>query len=204
MPAMVELPRLAVGVVDLDVRRRRRLAATLDRGGIAVVAEALDAEGLAVNGAGRLDAVVLGADALGVPELEAIARVRGKPLESRVVAVIGSAGRRAMHGAVDAGANGVVLEDRLDECLALAVRAACAGQLTLPIDWRETAGTPTLSVRQKQVLAMVVLGCSNKEIARDLGLQEATVKLHMKTLYRKIGAQNRTQAALIAREMELF
>ena len=47
-------------------------------------------------------------------------------------------------------------------------------------------------------------GLSNKEIARELGIQEPTVKLHMKTLYRKIGAHNRTQAALIARDTGLF
>jgi DNA-binding NarL/FixJ family response regulator len=42
---------------------------------------------------------------------------------------------------------------------------------------------------------------SNKEVARALGIQEPTVKLHMKTLYRKIGIHNRTQAALIAKEV---
>ncbi len=47
-------------------------------------------------------------------------------------------------------------------------------------------------------------GKSNKEIARDLDIREPTVKLHVKTLYRKIGAANRTQAAMIAKEEGLF
>ena len=47
-------------------------------------------------------------------------------------------------------------------------------------------------------------GKSNKEIARDLDLSEPTVKLHVKTLYKKLGVANRTQAALIARDQGVF
>ena len=61
-----------------------------------------------------------------------------------------------------------------------------------------------LSKRELQVLQGLTEGKSNKEIARDLDVQEPTVKLHMKTLYRKIGASNRTQAALLARDAGLF
>ena len=61
-----------------------------------------------------------------------------------------------------------------------------------------------LSPRELQVLKGLTEAKSNKEIARDLDITEPTVKLHMKTLYRKVGAANRTQAALIARESGLF
>jgi two-component system nitrate/nitrite response regulator NarL len=61
-----------------------------------------------------------------------------------------------------------------------------------------------LTPRELQVLKGLTEGKSNKEIARDLDIQEPTVMLHMKTLYRKVGAANRTQAALIAREAGLF
>jgi DNA-binding NarL/FixJ family response regulator len=61
-----------------------------------------------------------------------------------------------------------------------------------------------LTERELQVLEGLTQGLSNKEIARQLDIQEPTVKLHMKTLYRKVGAANRTQAALIAREAGLF
>ena len=56
-----------------------------------------------------------------------------------------------------------------------------------------------LSQRERQVLRGICEGKSNKEIARDLDLQEVTVKLHVKTLSRKLGAKNRTHAAMIAR-----
>ena len=61
-----------------------------------------------------------------------------------------------------------------------------------------------LTRREAEVLEGLVEGKSNKEIARDLEVTEPTVKLHVKTLYRKIGAHNRTQAAMIARDAGLF
>lgn len=60
-----------------------------------------------------------------------------------------------------------------------------------------------LSQREQQVWEGLALGKSNKEIARDLDVRETTVKLHVKTLYRKLGVSNRTQAALLARECGL-
>lgn len=58
--------------------------------------------------------------------------------------------------------------------------------------------------REMDVLQGLTKGKSNKEIARDLDIREPTVKLHVKTLYRKIGASNRTQAAMIAKEQGVF
>ena len=57
-----------------------------------------------------------------------------------------------------------------------------------------------LTPREMDVLKLLSIGLANKEIARELDVQEPTVKLHIKTLYRKIGAKNRTHAAMIARE----
>jgi DNA-binding NarL/FixJ family response regulator len=60
-----------------------------------------------------------------------------------------------------------------------------------------------LTPRELDVLRRLCRGMANKEIARDLDLQEVTVKLHVKTLYRKIDARNRTHAAMIAKEAGL-
>ena len=57
--------------------------------------------------------------------------------------------------------------------------------------------------REVDVLRGLCRGLSNKEIARDLDLQEVTVKLHVKTLSRKLDARNRTHAAMIARSAGL-
>jgi DNA-binding NarL/FixJ family response regulator len=85
------------------------------------------------------------------------------------------------------------------------------GEQYAPLDFMTAAdATPQnpladkLTDREMQVLKGLTEGKSNKEIARDLDIQEPTVKLHMKTLYRKLDVANRTQAALAAREAGLF
>jgi DNA-binding NarL/FixJ family response regulator len=55
-----------------------------------------------------------------------------------------------------------------------------------------------------QTLEQLCIGLSNKEIARNLGVQEVTVKLHVKNVLAKLGVSNRTQAALLAKEKHLF
>jgi two-component system, NarL family, nitrate/nitrite response regulator NarL len=60
-----------------------------------------------------------------------------------------------------------------------------------------------LSAREREVLAGLCAGKANKEIARDLGLREPTIKLHVKLVCRKLEARNRTHAAMIAREAGL-
>ena len=57
---------------------------------------------------------------------------------------------------------------------------------------------PNLSMREREILRALVSGCSNKVIARELAITEATVKVHMKALLRKIEMTNRTQAAIWA------
>jgi two-component system nitrate/nitrite response regulator NarL len=61
-----------------------------------------------------------------------------------------------------------------------------------------TAVADKLSGRETQILSHLTLGSSNKHIARELGLAEATVKVHIKGILRKLKAANRTQAAMWA------
>lgn len=65
----------------------------------------------------------------------------------------------------------------------------------------QDAGAPHLTTREMDVLGHLLQGESNKVIASALGLQVVTVKLHVRSLCKKLGAQNRTQVALKAREM---
>ena len=67
-----------------------------------------------------------------------------------------------------------------------------------------TVAGAQLAPRELDVLKRLCGGLANKEIARELDLQEVTVKLHIKTLYRKIAAKNRTHAAMIAKEAGLY
>ena len=76
--------------------------------------------------------------------------------------------------------------------------------MTAPDDRDTHPIVEKLTARELQVLEGLSAGKSNKQIARDLDLTEPTIKLHMKTLYRKLDVNNRTQAAIIARDAELF
>ena len=85
-----------------------------------------------------------------------------------------------------------------------AVRLMAKGERFAPMglltaDMAPGAPLAALTAREVTVLRGICEGKSNKEIARDLGLQEVTVKLHVKTLSRKLEAKNRTHAAMIAK-----
>ncbi|QJE74828.1 response regulator transcription factor [Aerophototrophica crusticola] len=60
------------------------------------------------------------------------------------------------------------------------------------------AGLGTLTGRQREIFELLVEGCSNKEIARRLGVLEGTVKVHVRAMMQKLGARNRTQVAVLA------
>lgn len=68
----------------------------------------------------------------------------------------------------------------------------------------KTLNDINLTPRENEVLGFLMKGASNKEIARDLGLQVVTVKLHVRGICRKMNVKNRTQAAMHAREIGLL
>jgi DNA-binding CsgD family transcriptional regulator len=65
-------------------------------------------------------------------------------------------------------------------------------------------GIPQLSDRERSILHCLIQGASNKMIARRIGIAESTVKVHVKTILRKIRAHNRTQAAIWAMSNNVF
>ena len=64
----------------------------------------------------------------------------------------------------------------------------------MPRDLAAEGTRPTLTVRERQVLGMVVLGCTNAEIARRLYVAETTVKSHLSTAFAKLGVRSRNEA----------
>ena len=68
----------------------------------------------------------------------------------------------------------------------------------ITLEQRQGAGAPQLSEREQEILSCLVKGYSNKVIARQLGIADATVKVHVKALLRKLRVANRTQAAILA------
>ena len=128
-----------------------------------------------------------------------------------VAILSGSAPARTAKEALDAGAIGFIPKTMGAQSLLNAVRFMSAGEIYVPVElMRKEAEAPShpladkLSPREIEVLDGLCRGLSNKEIARELELQEVTIKLHVRTLCRKLDAKNRTQAALTAKEAGLF
>jgi DNA-binding NarL/FixJ family response regulator len=122
-------------------------------------------------------------------------QMRRRLPETRLVAVIPEDSRRGVRRALEAGAEGVVFETQLESTLTLTIRAVLAGQTVVPAPGRLELDRPTLSAREKQVLAMVVAGMSNRAIAGELFLAESTVKCHLSSAFSKLGVRSRNEAA---------
>ena len=128
----------------------------------------------------------------------------------RPVAILsGTASREIAETALKAGAAGFVPKTLASRSMVTAAKFMAAGEVFAPFNFMQQDGADganpaQLTRRESQVLRGICEGKSNKEIARDHELQEVTVKLHVKTLSRKLGARNRTHAAMIARDRNLI
>ena len=176
------------------------------------LASTLDAALDLIHSEEKFDLIMLDYNMPGMAGLNGLKRAMEASGGSPVALMSGIASRSVAEEALAFGAAGFVPKTLAAKTLVNAVRFMAMGEKYAPIDFM-TADDPTvapnplaqkLSRRELQVLEGLSKGKSNKEIARDLDLQEPTIKLHVKTLYRKIGAANRTQAALIAKEECLF
>lgn len=125
--------------------------------------------------------------------------------EGTSVALMSSSiSRELAEAALEAGAIGFVPKKMASRAMVAAVKLMAKGDIFAPIGLLQSDVAPgaplaMLTRRETSVLRGICEGKSNKEIARDLDLQEVTVKLHVKTLSRKLEAKNRTHAAMIAR-----
>jgi DNA-binding NarL/FixJ family response regulator len=113
----------------------------------------------------------------------------------RVVAVSPACGPLGARRALRAGANSLVLEDELETALVPAVRAVAAGFSVVPAVLRDGVDSLNFSHREREVLRLAIAGHTNGSIATSLFLAESTVKSHLSSAYRKLGAGGRKEAA---------
>ncbi|MGW5787753.1 response regulator [Streptomyces sp. NPDC003757] len=112
--------------------------------------------------------------------------------------------------AIEAGATGYLLKAERPEELFAAIHAAARGRTTLsgPVAGRVMAGLrsprPSLTDRERDILAQLATGLGNREIARALFISEATVKTHLRRIYGKLGVDTRTGAVAVAKEQRLL
>jgi len=134
---------------------------------------------------------------------EASYRTRGAPRSrgGTCIAVVPEADSDEARRALAAGAAGIVFAENLD-ALAPTVAAVAAGQLVIPGALRTAVTKPVLTTREKQILALVVMGFSNREIADQLFLAESTVKSHLFSAFRRLGVRSRKEATALILDSE--
>lgn len=138
--------------------------------------------------------------------ITAIQLLRARWKDVEVVALTSVLEDASVVGAVRAGAIGYLLKDTQADELCRAIKAAAGGQVQLSPQaaarlMREVRmpDTPeSLTERETDVLRLLAVGKSNKEIAMGLHVSETTVKTHVSSILAKLGVPSRTQAALYA------
>ena len=164
-----------------------------------------------IQSGSTLDLVVL--DLSGFPDhnFENIQRLHTRHRDIRIVVLTNELSLKEMAGALKAGADGYLVNELSSEAFSLCLLLVMAGQKILPSSLVDvfakgldgngllTNAPKTLTDREQEILTCLLNGQSNKHIARALDISEGTVKVHLKSLMKKIEVCNRTQAALWAR-----
>lgn len=158
----------------------------------------------AVSEAARLAPDVILMD-LRLPDgtgIDACREILSSAPRTRILFVTSYSDEQAVMSTVLAGAAGYVLKDIDHRTLVAAIRDAAAGRaildprITDPVV-RRVPNTEALSAQEQRVLALVVEGKTNKEIAAALGLSDKTVKNYLSNAFQKLGVSRRAQAAAL-------
>ena len=156
----------------------------------------------------RPDVVLMDLQMLGGDGIEAIARIRAEDANASIVALTAFASDELVAGAFRAGARGYIGKEASGIELVRAVRAASRGETFVSGPATERlhsllngpGDVIAFTERERQVLALLEEGCTDREIAAALTISVKTVEKHVGSILRKLGAQNRTQAVARARE----
>jgi NarL family two-component system response regulator LiaR len=140
----------------------------------------------------------------GIDGIETTARIRALCPSARVVALTASLDEPRMMGVLRAGAAGYIRKNAEPETLLAAVRSVAQGRTFIDPDLAQVLAaacdTPseTLTPRETDVLRLVALGRSNRDIATSLGVGEETIKTHVSRVLAKLQVENRAQAIVEA------
>ena len=204
-------------VIDGHTLFRSALTSLLrDASGLEVVGDAGDA-GEAIRRAGELqpDVILLDNHLPGVLGINAIASLREAAPAARVIMLTVSEDEADLSAALRAGASGYLLKNIETDTLIEAIRKAAQGESVVsqqmtakliqgvrnpPKQEAAAVERDRFSPRERDILASLAQGESNKEIARKLDLAESTVKIHVQNIFKKLNMSSRVQVALYAVE----
>ena len=202
---------IKVMLVDDHDMVRKGLAAFLQvKPDLDLVGEARDGiEALEVCGTAQPDVILMD---LVMPEMdgaEATRKIRERYPDTQIIALTSFQEKNLIHDALKAGAIGYLLKNVTIDELAVAIRAAHAGQSTLAAGGLFTSTAPkvseskpsvdfSLTDREMEVLALLVEGLNNREIAERLFVSRATAKAHVSHILAKMDVSNRGEAIAVA------
>jgi two-component system nitrate/nitrite response regulator NarL len=208
------MEQVQVFLIDANKLFREGLKRLLDDSPFVIVAEAGNVrEGASIVEQGvKPDLILLDLVNGGEDEAEAMRRLRAMLPTTRMVVLTTDLCTRRLSNALEAGADGYLMKDLSSDALSQSLRLVMMGEKVFPthlaallISGRVNGNglempvsRKGLSQREIQILRCLLNGDSNKMIANHLNITEATVKVHLKSLLRKINASNRTQAAIWA------
>ena len=200
-------------LVDDHPMMRRGMRQLIEmQDGLEVVAEASSGEeGLAQAAHHEPDLILMDLNMKGMDGIQTVEALRHRNVEACILMVTVSDSDSDVIAALRAGADGYLLKDLEPEELVSALLQAERGQLVLsPQLTRILASTlrdessnrnnlaAQLTDRETQILGKIAAGSSNKQIANTLGMTEATVKVHVKKLLKKLNFHSRVEAAVWA------
>jgi len=175
-------------------------------GGFAItVAGDLNSGIAKIREVGGFNVVLLDVVLPGLTGISDVAKVVENNSDGAVVLFSGSVSASFVEKAVQVGARGYIPKTLPLKALTSVIRLVAAGQTFVPSDFAyrkpdgSQVGEPRLSQVETTVLHHIGEGLGNKEIAFRLEMSESTVKMHIRTICRKLGAKNRTHAVIIGR-----
>jgi two-component system NarL family response regulator len=197
-------PRIRVLVVDdhplMRIGLRARIEAEPD---MEVVAEAGDGPAaIAAYTAHKPDITLLDLRLPGMDGPQIITVIRQGDPTAKIIILTTYDADEDVYRAVQAGARGYLLKGTFAEGIMEAIRNVQAGRRLIAPEvaarLADRVSSPSLTSREVAVLELVAKGMSNKEIGAALFVSETTIKYHLKNIYSKLGASDRTEAALVA------
>jgi DNA-binding NarL/FixJ family response regulator len=177
---------------------------------LAVVATATNAvDALAMMRREHPDVLVLDLELGDGNALDALASLKSASPATRIVIFSAYAGEERVAEAFERGANSYVLKGTSSDELLVAIRAAARGETYVPAEIAAQlaravrAPRERLTAREREILALLAEGLSNRAVAERLGIAERTVKFHVGEILGRLGATNRVQAVAIAQSRGL-
>ncbi len=210
---------LRVLIIDDHTLFRDGLKGLLDRHNIDVVGSLGDGhEGIRLAQELNPDIVLLDMRMPNITGLEVLKQLQQIKFESPVAMLTTSNDERDLVEALRNGAKGYLLKDMEPDDVVAALREIVKGETVVapnltqilarvvkgePILETEPSPIDGLTPRESEILSLLAEGQSNKVIARNLGISDGTVKLHVKAILRKLNIHSRVEAAVIAVEQGL-